>query len=131
MPDFKAYLQALISALLGKCVQPYKPGDVITFEPDFLVAGRVTDSGKNVMLTIGLSRPFINESVEIVVTKLICTIRGDKGYVFDQKDVTTNVAEISCGPFGVTIRLEFSDAVNATNNTPVAVQVNSISLSFT
>lgn len=131
MPDFKTYLQALINIILGKAVTPYQSGDVITYESDFQAVGRITGGSINLTLTFGIDKPAYSSDVDVVITRLVITARGDKGYFVENEDVSSLVQQAYAGPFGITVQILFPNAKNVTNNTPVAVQVGSISLSFT
>ena len=131
MLKLKAYLQALINAILGKAVTPYQSGDVIVYEPDFQAIGRITGGSLSLMFAFGIDKPAYGTDVDVVITRLVITARGDKGYFVENEDVASLVQGAYAGPFGITVSVLFPNAQNVTNNTPISVQVTSISLSFT
>ena len=111
----------------------YSSGDTKTIERIYC-AGGVTGSGTNLYFYIPLAKPLIGVSGVTISNPgeaLITARKAEGGYI--AHDVTVaSLGTPSCVPYenGVTISITASSAYNVTNNTPVTVTVENLTLEF-
>ena len=112
----------------------YKAGDQIKVATSILFTvfqGFVTNSSKSLLLTIPLDKPVAGTIANSTVSINKITARGVSGYVIPDNSTfsgnyTVSQTSVEGNLLSLNITKADSTAFNATNNTPVAVSINTL-----
>lgn len=114
----------------------YKAGDTFS-ATDIVAGGNITSGSSNVQFSIPLSKN-TRDLTGVSITNLTARIRGINGYL-NNNSSATNYVGLSGYTVSSTIQnnmisiniAKSSAYTNATNNTPLSIFIDSISISFT
>lgn len=110
----------------------YKPGDkyIIKNSSYINVGGCMTAAKKQIRFGITVPK-LLTKIGSITVNKATLTIRNAAGnYILDASNVTSNLTAHLEGDNAIFLRYAVSTAMDGTNNTPVAVEINELQLTF-
>lgn len=109
----------------------YKPGDTYKINDSFInVGGCITSAQKQLRFTIFTPKLLTNIS-SIVANNAKLTVRHiGGGYLLDAQDVTSRLKAYKAGDNTIYLVYASSSAISTTNNTPVAVEINNLKLTF-
>lgn len=115
----------------GKNVLFYENGDIYQINDSFInVGGCITSAKKQLRFTIFTPKLLTNIS-SIVVDNAKLTVRHvGGGYLLDAQDVTSRLQAYKAGDNTIYLVYISSSAMSTTNNTPVAVEINDLKLTF-
>lgn len=109
------------------------PGDTVTITRMYC-AGGVTGSAKTLYFFIPMARPIIDVSSATLSnpSEAIVTARKSAGGYIVQNAAVESVGTSSCAVYenGVAVSIAASEAYSATNNTPAAVTIENLELTF-
>lgn len=117
----------------------YKAGDTIILD-NYPVVGHVTSSAKKIEFAVCVPKHLNNKISTITITSGTLTVRGIAGYVQDSYNTPI---ELTDGTYNVVVHKRTENMLyisvtspndkftNVTNNTPVSVYLNSVTLKFT
>lgn len=123
--DFKKITIQGIDALF------YESGEIYQINNSWInVGGCITSAQKQLRFTIFTPKLLTNIS-SIVVNNAKLTVRHvGGGYLLDAQDVTSRLQAYKAGHNVIYLVYVSSSAMSATNNTPVAVEINDLKLTF-
>lgn len=109
----------------------YKQGDKYIITDALLnVGGCITAAQKQIRFTLMLPK-LLTKLSSITVNKAVLTVRHTGGgYLLDAVDVTSKVQAYIKGDNLIYLVYVSSSAMSATNNTPVAIEINDLQLTF-
>lgn len=109
----------------------YKPGDTYKINNYVTVCGSMTASKTQIRIGIFVPKLTTKVAHTITVNKAQLTIRNSSGsYILDNSDVTSKVSAFKGGDNAIYVRYSPPSAMSGTNNTPVAVEINDLQLTF-
>ena len=107
----------------------YKSGDSITF--DLCTAGYLTTSAKQISFTIFLPKRMNNVTPSISSGSLNVRATNGSYLVLNQSVIANNNISVKKVDNILTVHLIYDEAfANATNNTPVGVQISNLKIDF-
>lgn len=115
----------------GKNVLFYENGDIYQINNSFInVGGCITSAQKQLRFTIFTPKLLTNISSIVVNNAKLTARHVDGGYLLDAQDVTSRLEAYIAGDNTIYLVYVSSGAMSTTNNTPVAVEINNLKLTF-
>lgn len=109
----------------------YKPGNTYQINNSFInVSGCITSAKKQIRFTIFTPKLLTNISSIVVDNAKLTARHVGGGYLLDAQDVTSRLQAYKAGDNTIYLVYVSSSAMSATNNTPVAVEINNLKLTF-
>lgn len=109
----------------------YKPGDIYQINNSWInVGGCITSAQKQLRFTIFTPKLLTNISSIVVNNAKLTARHVGGGYLLDAQDVTSRLQAYKAGDNTIYLVYVSSSAMSATNNTPVAVEINNLKLTF-
>lgn len=115
----------------GKNVLFYENGDIYQINNSYInVGGCITSGQKQLRFTIFTPKLLTNISSIVVNNAKLTARHVDGGYLLDAQDVTSRLEAYKAGDNTIYLVYISSSAMSTTNNTPVAVEINNLKLTF-
>ena len=115
----------------GKNVLFYENGDIYQINDSFInVGGCITSAQKQLRFTIFTPKLLTNISSIVVNNAKLTARHVDGGYLLDAQDVTSRLEAYKAGDNTIYLVYVSSSAMSTANNTPVAVEINNLKLTF-
>lgn len=115
----------------GKNVLLYENGDIYQINDSFInVGGCITSGQKQLRFTIFTPKLLTNISSIVVNNAKLTARHVGGGYLLDAQDVTSRLEAYKAGDNTIYLVYVSSSAMSTTNNTPVAVEINNLKLTF-